>query len=63
MIVSVCPAPAKRGMSANLTVVPSFSSVAGEPIENIESHRDFDQMSVSGVASPATNENASKSMV
>ena len=35
-IVSVCPVPAHPGTSVNLTVVPSFLSLAGNPIENIE---------------------------
>ena len=35
-IVEVCPVPLRQGMSARLTVVPSFLSLAGEPIENIE---------------------------
>ena len=35
-IVDVCPIPLLQGMSARLTVVPSFLSLAGEPIENIE---------------------------
>ncbi len=35
-IVHVCPIPFDPGTSANLTVVPSFFSLADAPIENIE---------------------------
>ena len=35
-IVSLCPVPVDSGISARLTVVPSFVSLAGNPIENIE---------------------------
>ena len=39
-IVTVCPVPADPGTSASLTLVPSFVSVAGTPIEDIEASTD-----------------------
>ena len=39
-VVAVCPIPVDPGMSANVTVVPSFLSLAGQPIENIETSTD-----------------------